>query len=345
VTRLLKAGDELIVGDDIYGGMYRLVTKVSQALHGIRVKFVDVTDPAKLQAAITPATRMVHMETPSNPMMRITDIRATAALLRDRGILLSIDSTMMSPILQRPLQLGADVVVHSATKFFGGHSDVMGGLVCLRDEAHSKKIAFFQNAEGTGLEPFACWLFLRGIKTLALRVEKAQANAMAVAAYLARHPLITKLNYVGLPPDPADEAAVRDYRIHTSQSAGPGCVMSFTTGSTALSRRIIDALRIFKLTVSFGSVNSLCEMPCVLSHASIPGDQREWQARGCADRWRRRACASPRGCDRDAPTHPLTRLLLPCPPTRTPRRLQASWRTTSSGCPWASRTPRTSSTT
>ena len=275
VTRLLAAGDELLVGDDIYGGMFRLVTRVSSALHGIRVRFVDTTDLAGVAAAISPATRMLHMETPSNPMMRVTDIRGLAAVLRDRGVLLSIDSTMMSPILQRPLALGADIVVHSATKFFGGHSDVMGGLVCLKTEELAKRIAFFQNAEGTGLEPFACWLFIRGIKTLALRVEKGQANARLVAQYLAGHPLVTKLRYAGLVPDPADVQATKEYRIHCSQASGPGCVMSFTTGSAALSRRFIDALRIFKLTVSFGSVNSLCEMPCLLSHASIPAAERE----------------------------------------------------------------------
>jgi hypothetical protein len=207
-------------------------------------------------------------------MMRITDIRPLAALLKSRNILLSIDSTMMSPILQRPLQLGADVVVHSATKFFGGHSDVMGGLVCLKDEELSKKIAFFQNAEGTGLEPFACWLFLRGIKTLALRVEKAQANAMIIAQFLEKHPLVTKLNYPGLVPSESNPKAVRDYKIHFAQASGPGVVMSFTTNSVALSRRFIDSLRIFKLTVSFGSVSSLCEMPCVLSHASVPKEKR-----------------------------------------------------------------------
>ena len=275
VTRLLSSGDELLVGDDIYGGMFRLVTRVSSALHGIIIRFVDTTDLASVAAAISPATRMLHMETPSNPMMRITDIRKLSALLRERGVLLSIDSTMMSPILQRPLQLGADVVVHSATKFFGGHSDVMGGLVCLRTEELAKKIAFFQNAEGTGLEPFACWLFIRGIKTLALRVEKAQANARIVAQFLEDHPLVKKLNYAGLAPAPDDKQAIREYRIHESQANGPGCVMSFTTGSAALSRRFIDALRIFKLTVSFGSVNSLCEMPCLLSHASIPAADRE----------------------------------------------------------------------
>ncbi len=276
VTRLLKAGDELLVGDDIYGGMHRLVSRVTGALHGIKVRFVDTTDLNAVRAAIGPNTRMLHMESPSNPLMRITDVRGLSSVLRANGVLLSIDSTMMSPVLQKPLNMGADIVVHSATKFFGGHSDVMGGLVCLRDEDLSKRIAFFQNAEGSGMDPFSCWLFLRGIKTLALRVEKAQANAHAVAAHLSTHcPHIKDIFYPGLKPRSGDAKALREYEIHHSQSRGAGCVMSFTTGNVALSRRFIDSLRIFKLTVSFGSVNSLCEMPCVLSHASIPADQRE----------------------------------------------------------------------
>ena len=282
VTRLLRAGDELLVGEDIYGGMHRLVSRVTSALHGIVVRFVDTTDLGAVEAALTPRTRMLHFETPSNPLMRISDIRGLHRLLAPRGVLLSIDSTMMSPILQRPLGLGADIVVHSATKFFGGHSDVMGGLVCLKDEDLSKRIAFFQNAEGNGLDPNSCWLFLRGIKTLALRVERAQASAGRVAAYLASHALIKDVYYPGHSSGgsggargSSGAAAAAEAALHASQASGAGCVLSFTTGNMAISRRIIDALRIFKLTVSFGSVSSLCEMPCFLSHASIPAHLRK----------------------------------------------------------------------
>ena len=286
VTRLLQAGDELLVGDDIYGGMHRLVSRVTSALHGVRVRFVDTTSLDAVAAALSPATRMLHMESPSNPLMRITDIRALAKLLAPRGVLLSIDSTLMSPILQRPLQLGADLVTHSATKFFGGHSDVMGGLVCLRDEALSKRVAFFQNAEGNGMDPNSCWLFLRGIKTMALRVGRAQASAELVARFLRRHPLVKDLFFPGDSAGGAgagvsagvgarDAVSQKERATHFSQAAGPGCVLSFTTGSNAVSRRVIDALRVFKLTVSFGSVSSLCEMPCVMSHASIPTHLRE----------------------------------------------------------------------
>ena len=281
LTRLLRTGDELLVGSDIYGGMHRLVSRVATALHGVRVRFVDTSaGPAAVEAALSPTTRMVHIETPSNPLMRITDVRALAALLRPRGVLFSVDSTMMPPVLSRPLALGADLVVHSATKFWGGHSDVMGGLLCANDPALCQRIAFFQNAEGTGLDPFSCWLFLRGIKTMALRVERAQDNARAVAAYLAGHTAVTHVYFPGaLPAGAANTAASVDATqqaaLHASQAAGPGVVMSFTTGSVELSRRIIDSLRIFKLTVSFGSVTSLCEMPCTGSHASIPAELRK----------------------------------------------------------------------
>jgi cystathionine beta-lyase len=274
VTRLLRAGDELLVGEDIYGGMHRLVSKVTSALHGVVVKFVDTTDLRAVEAALTPATRMLHMETPSNPLMRISDVGALKALLAPRGVLLSIDSTMMSPILQRPLSMGADIVIHSATKFFGGHSDVMGGLVCLNDAALTKQIAFFQNAEGNGLDPNSCWLFLRGIKTLALRVERAQASAVQVAAFLRSHHLVKDVFYPGT-PSRQGAAAAAEAALHNRQAKGGGSLLSFTTGNTAISRRIIDALRIFKLTVSFGSVSSLCEMPCFLSHASIPAHLRK----------------------------------------------------------------------
>ena len=286
VTRLLAPGDELLVGADVYGGTHRLVSRVTAALHGVRVRFVDTSaGPDAVAAALTPATRMLHMETPSNPLMRISDVRALAALLRPRGVLLVVDSTMMPPVLARPLALGADVVVHSATKYFGGHSDVTGGLVCLRDPELAKRVAFFQNAEGTGCDPFSCWLFLRGIKTMALRVERAQENARAVAAYLARHAAVTRVFYPGLTSGGGgggsgggeDDAAQQRAQaaVHAGQAAGPGCVISFTTGAVDVSRRLIDALRIFKLTVSFGSVNSLCELPCTGSHASIPPELRK----------------------------------------------------------------------
>jgi cystathionine beta-lyase len=267
LTRILMPGDELIVGNDIYGGMHRLVTKVTHPSTGLKVAFADTTDLEAVEAAITPNTRLLHMETPSNPLMKITDIRKLAALLSSRGILLSIDATMMSPYLMKPLKLGADIVLHSATKFFGGHADTMGGFVSVKDETLARQIAFYQNAEGTALAPFDCWLFLRGIKTMAIRIDRSQENALSIARFLESCPQVTKVFFCGLP-------SFEGYAIHKSQAAGAGTVMTFTTGDTRLSQRFCDACRIFKLTVSFGSVNSLCEMPCIMSHASIPAEER-----------------------------------------------------------------------
>mmetsp|Transcript_22010 Transcript_22010/g.35399 ORF Transcript_22010/g.35399 Transcript_22010/m.35399 type:complete len:572 (+) Transcript_22010:248-1963(+) len=279
VTRLLKCGDTILIGSDIYGGMHRLLHRVI-SLYGVKTAFVDTWDLEAVVHALDtiPNVKMLHMETPTNPLMRITDIRGVANILHERNILLSVDSTMMTPHLQNPLNHGADIVVHSMTKFFGGHSDTMGGVVCCADEEIAKRIAFFQNAEGSSLAPFDSWLFLRGLKTLAIRVDAAQRNAMHIAAYLKRHPLVQRLYYAGLEPTQEEmrshDQASKDYKIHMGQSKGGGSLMSFTTGSVEVSRRIIDSLRLFKLTVSFGSCNSLCEMPATLSHASIPAAER-----------------------------------------------------------------------
>jgi len=184
---------------------------------------------------------------------------------------------MMSPILMNPLILGADIVTHSGTKFLSGHSDATLGVVCVKSPELAKKVGFFQNAEGTGLAPFECWLVLRGMKTLSLRVERAQQNAMKVSEFLSSHPLIKKVHYAGLKPkkeSPDYEQLLKDYELHQSQTRGGGCVLSFETGDESLSEKIVNSFRLFKITVSFGSCNSLVEMPCLLSHASIPKEKR-----------------------------------------------------------------------
>lgn len=268
VTRLLKAGDEILANEDIYGGMHRLLTQ--DCVHsGIKVTFVDTTDLEAVARAITPRTKLMHLESPSNPRMRITDLRRAAALAHEHGLLISVDSTMMPPVICKPLMLGCDIVVHSATKFFSGHADCTGGLVCVRDPDVAHRVAFLQNAEGTALAPFECFLFLRGIKTMFLRVERAQESAQQVATFLLRHTSVTQVLFPGR--GCCDD---KSFAIHRSQCQGPGCVISFTTGSVELSRRLLDACRLFKITVSFGSVNSLAEMPCTMSHASIPSEKR-----------------------------------------------------------------------
>jgi len=298
VVHLVKAGEEIIASSDLYGGMHRLLTKVA-ARNNIQITFVDTANLDALRKTISDKTRLIHFETPSNPMMRISDLREISKIAHERNILVSVDSTMMTPYLQKPLALGCDIVVHSATKFLSGHSDVMCGVVCVKTEEIAREIGFYQNAEGTGLAPFDCWLLLRSIKTLALRVERAQQNAEKVAEFLSRHPAVKHLHYSGAIPNPKKHKPISwgknqfnvgekleqiqqvnissshfAHRLHMSQSRGGGSVLSFETGNVEFSRRVVDACRLLKLTVSFGSCNSLVEMPCIQSHASIPADQR-----------------------------------------------------------------------
>jgi len=268
VMRLLKCGDEVLVNEDIYGGMHRLLTQ-DCINSGIQVTFVDTTNIASVEKAITPRTKLIHTESPSNPRMKISDLRQLASLAHRYNVLLSVDSTMMPPVICKPLTLGADIVVHSATKFFSGHADCTGGLVCVRDPELAKRVAWLQNAEGTALAPFECFLFLRGIKTMHLRVERAQENAEQVAAFLMAHNKVQEVYFPGRGGCDSTSLA-----IHRSQATGQGSMISLTTGDTELSRRFCDACKIFKTTVSFGSVNSLIEMPCTMSHASIPAEKR-----------------------------------------------------------------------
>jgi len=236
---------------------------------GVKVSMVDTTDLQAVERAITPRTVLIHTESPSNPRMRVTDLKGLARIAHNRGALLSVDSTMMPPVLCQPLDLGADLVTHSATKFFSGHADCTGGFVCVRDPELACRISFLQNAEGTALAPFECFLFLRGIKTMHVRVERAQHNAEQIAAFLKTHPAVAEIFFPG-----EGGCDLGSLAIHQSQTSGQGSMIAFTTGSVEFSRRFYDACRLFKTTVSFGSVNSLCEMPCTMSHASIPSEKR-----------------------------------------------------------------------
>lgn len=262
-------GEEVLCCDDVYGGMHRLLAQVLPR-QGVKHRFINCTDPQHVVSNLSPKTKVVHIETPSNPLMRICDLKGLSEVLRPKGVLLSVDASAMSPLVMRPLDLGADVVVHSATKHFSGHADCMGGIVCLRDEALAKEIAFLQNAEGTGIAPFEAWLMLRGMKTMSLRLERAQANARRICEFLSQHRQVLRLYWPG--PEGGDKNGVsqEQQQLHASQADGPGTLISFETGCVRYSRRLMDACRIFKITVSFGSVHSLCEMPCDMSHASIP---------------------------------------------------------------------------
>lgn len=279
VTRLAAAGDEMIVNDDSYGGTYRLVSKIVTR-QGIAVKYVNMATaegPKRLAAAISSKTRLVMIESPTNPNQRICDIAALAKICHSNdhsvGTLLFIDNTMMSPILCRPLEIGADMVMHSATKFLSGHSDTMAGVVTVLDktERDGKTLAesmyFYQNAEGTALSPFDSWLVLRGMKTMAVRVDRQQQNAVRIAQWLSACPQVSRVIYAGMKDHP-------DHGIHMSQCSGGGAVVCFLTGNTALSEHIVTVTKLFKITVSFGNTSSLISIPGKMSHASIPEEVR-----------------------------------------------------------------------
>jgi cysteine-S-conjugate beta-lyase len=266
VTRLVKPGEEILAGDDLYGGTVRLLSQVAPGL-GIRVRHVDAADLAAVEAALSPATRLLLVETPTNPLLRIADLERLAGIVHAQGVLLAVDNSLLSPCLQRPLALGADLVIHSATKLLCGHGDVCAGAVVTDDENLHERLAFHLNAEGTGLAPFDSWLLLRGMKTLALRVERQCATATRIAEFLADHPKVEKVYFPALAP-PCARA------VHERQAKGPGQVVSFTTGDPETSRRIVESARLFAIAVSFGSVGSSISLPCRMSHASIPKELR-----------------------------------------------------------------------
>jgi cystathionine beta-lyase len=264
VTRLLRPGDELLAGDDLYGGTYRLFSRLV-APHGIGVRYADLADDAVAAAAFTPRTRLVHVESVTNPLLRVPDLRKLSELAHRQGAWLCVDASALSPYLQRPLELGADIVVHSATKYLAGHGDVTAGSVTVKDERLAEQIGFVQNAEGAGLGPFDAFLLMRGMQTLAVRLDRQQATAHHVASHLRARRLAVR--YPGLREDPGYA------RLH-AQSRGAGAVVSFETGAVGISARLVDALRLFSTTVSFGSIHSSASLPCRMSHASIPAGVR-----------------------------------------------------------------------
>ncbi|KAK3719266.1 cystathionine beta-lyase [Vermiconidia calcicola] len=268
ITRILKPGDEVVTGDDLYGGTNRLLTYLKDN-NGIIIRHVDTTNLEKVTAVLSEKTTMVLLETPTNPLIKVVDIAgiASAAHAANPAALVATDNTMLSPYLQNPLDLGADITYESGTKYLSGHHDVMAGVIGINNLALGEKFFFMINSTGCGLAPFDSWLLLRGIKTLAVRMEKQQTNTMAIAQFLDSHGF--KVRYPGLKSHP-------QYALHWSQARGAGAVLSFETGSVALSERIVEATRLFGISVSFGCVNSLISMPCRMSHASIdPATRKE----------------------------------------------------------------------
>jgi cystathionine beta-lyase/cystathionine gamma-synthase len=267
---VLEPGAHVIASDDLYGGSYRLFTRVRAKSAGLRFSFVDMGEPRNVEAAITPQTRLIWVETPTNPMLKLCDLSAIGEIAKRHGVLAAADNTFASPYLQRPLEHGFDVVMHSATKYINGHSDVVGGLLVVGDNAElAEKLTFLQNATGAIAGPFDSFLALRGVKTLAVRLQRHCENALALAHWLEAHPKIARVHYPGLPSHPQHALAAR--QMH----GGYGGMISIELkGTLADARRFLERCRVFALAESLGGVESLIEHPAIMTHASVPADAR-----------------------------------------------------------------------
>jgi cystathionine beta-lyase/cystathionine gamma-synthase len=265
---LFKRGDHVVSSRDVYGGTYRLFTRVLQQF-GLAFSFVETSNVKAIERAVTKNTRLVWIESPTNPLLRITDIRAAANIAHEHRALCLVDNTFASPFFQRPLSLGADLVLHSTTKYIGGHADVVGGAICLNDRALYESLKYLQNAAGATPSPFDCFLTLRGLKTLALRMREHEKNATRIAISLKQHPRVRCVYYPGLPDHPGHDVAA-------SQMDGFSGMVSFEVkGGLTAARRVLSRLRIFKIAESLGGVESLVELPAIMTHASIPKDERK----------------------------------------------------------------------
>lgn len=263
---LLKQGDHAVCSSNVYGGTFRLFDKIVRH-YGVDFSYADTTDPAALAAAMRPETRMVFVETPTNPLMSISDIRAIAGVAHQSDCRVVVDNTFMSPYFQRPLELGADIVIHSTTKYLNGHSDSVGGVVVLKREDDAERLKFIQNAAGAILSPFDSWLVLRGIKTLPVRMEAHNTNGMLIAKYLSEKKQVQRIYYPGLPSHPGHELAKK-------QMSGFGGMIAFDTGSLENASKFLEAVRLCSLGESLGGVETLISHPATMTHASVPAEQR-----------------------------------------------------------------------
>jgi cystathionine gamma-lyase len=272
---LLSPGDHVVAGDDLYGGTYRLFEKVLPRTGGLEFTYADTTDPGAVEKALRPETRLLWIETPTNPMLTLSDIAELSAMARERGAIAAVDNTFASPYFQNPLSLGADIVVHSTTKYMGGHSDVVGGAVVTSNPDFHEAMKFYQNAAGGVPGPFDSWIVLRGLKTLAVRMRQHEENAFAVAEFLRDHPQVDTVNFPGLPSHPQHELARR-------QMSGFSGMVSFTLkGGAEAAYAAVQKTRVFHFAESLGGVESLITHPATMTHAAIPREQRE--ARGVTD--------------------------------------------------------------
>jgi len=280
IMKLFRAGDHIVCGENVYGGTFRLFDKILQHM-GLSFSYVDTRDPQRVADTITPATRAVLVETPTNPLMRLTDIAAVAEIAHRRDALLIVDNTFASPYFQRPLELGADIVFHSTTKYLNGHSDMIGGCVVVRDDELGARLAFIHNAAGAVAGPFDAWLALRGTKTLHLRMRQHDANGREIAKWLAEKVGHENVYYIGLPTHPQYELAKR-------QMSGFGGMISVELGSRDKAAHLLERVRIFSLAESLGGVESLISQPAGMTHASVPPERRA--ALGLSDGLVRLSC-------------------------------------------------------
>lgn len=271
---LFKPGDHLLIGDDVYGGTFRYTTKVL-AKYGVDVEFVDMTDPANVEQAIRPTTRLVYMESPTNPLLKLVDIERITQIAQSKGVPTCVDNTFASPYLQNPIQYGVDIILHSTTKYIGGHSDVVGGALILKDDTFNEAIRFHRNTIGANPDPFNSWLTLRGLKTLGVRMDAHCHNALELARFLEAHPAVEAVFYPGLPSHPQHALASKQMR------AGGGMIAIRVKGGQAEARTVLKGTRVFTLAESLGGVESLIEHPALMTHLSV--DPQVRQALGITD--------------------------------------------------------------
>jgi len=263
---MFRSGDHVICGENVYGGTPRLFNEIVTR-YGIEFSYVDTSDPDNVRRAIRPSTKLAHIETPTNPIMTLTDIRAVADVCHERGVELAVDNTFMSPFFQRPIELGADIVMHSTTKFLNGHSDGLGGVLVGTKPKHTENFAFVQKCTGGILSPFECWMVLRGVKTLAVRMRQHETSGRKIAEFLANHPKVKKVYYPGLASHPQHELAKR-------QMSGFGALISFETGSLENANAMLRQVKVCTLGESLGGVETLISHPATMTHAAIGAEAR-----------------------------------------------------------------------
>ncbi|MBQ8952895.1 MAG: PLP-dependent transferase [Clostridia bacterium] len=266
LVELLSPGDHILCSDDLYGGVTRLFNNICRK-NGLLVSFVDTTDAEAIARALRPETKLLYIETPSNPTMRVTDIRVCAALAHENGALLAVDNTFLTPVYQRPIELGADIVVHSGTKYLAGHNDTIAGFLALADPSLAEKIRLIGKSVGSMLSPFDSWLVQRGMKTLAIRMERAQENALKVAAALRSTPRVCEVYYIGLEDHPG-------YAVNARQASGSGAMISFRVDSEETARRVLQKVRLITFAESLGGAESLITYPITQTHSDVPPEQR-----------------------------------------------------------------------